>query len=80
MMLYDSSDCQRVSLICIFQRKAEFSGGMREKLTLQVDKWSVDMCLREARTVKRSFQISKLGNDTLERKPLHGQLGMLSEA
>lgn len=38
------------------------------------------MCLREARTVKRSFQISKLGKNTLECKPVHGQLGMLSEA
>lgn len=38
------------------------------------------MCLREARIVKRSFQISKLGKNTLEYKPVHGQPGMASDA
>ena len=59
-----------------------FGGRRGEKLTLQADKHVVSwhVCQREDRTVKRNFHISRIDKSSLECKPVHGQLRIVSGA
>lgn len=75
-------DWQAVSLIHSFKRKAILSGSRRgEKLTPRPGKHMVSqhMSKREARTVKRKFQISRPNKSILQWKTFLGQLGIISK-